>query len=197
MASEGISQFIDLGAGLPTSPSTRETAQAVIPDVRVAYVDNDPVAVTHLVALAQSCPGVTAVDSDVREANVVLARVGEGIDLRAPACLIMGSLPHFFPPDVARDLVRRYTAALAPGSYVVVSVGRSDGEASERFISLYRQSGSQLYYYTAAEIAALLESLEVVPPGITEARAWRPDGTCAPALSPRTGGLLAAVARVR
>jgi hypothetical protein len=87
VASEGISQFIDLGAGLPTSPSTQETAQAVIPDVRVAYVDNDPVVVTNL---AQSRPGVTVVDSDVRETDVVLARVGEGIDLRAPACLIMG-----------------------------------------------------------------------------------------------------------
>jgi S-adenosyl methyltransferase len=38
-ADQGISQFIDLGAGMPASPSTHETAQAVVPGARVAYVD--------------------------------------------------------------------------------------------------------------------------------------------------------------
>lgn len=52
VANQGIRQFIDLGAGMPTSPSTHETAQAVAPDTRVAYVDNDPVVLSHLNALA-------------------------------------------------------------------------------------------------------------------------------------------------
>jgi hypothetical protein len=45
----------------------------------------------------------------------------------APVCLLMGFLPHFFAPDAARDLVAGYVAALAPGSYVVLSAGRADG----------------------------------------------------------------------
>jgi O-methyltransferase involved in polyketide biosynthesis len=199
VANKGIRQFIDLGAGLPTSPSTQETAQAIIPDARVAYVDNDPIVLVHLRALfAHGNRSVTVVDGDLRDVDAILADVADGIDLEAPACLMMGSLLHFFPVDVGRDLLARYTAALAPGSYVILSVGRSDGEVSDRFIDTYRQGGPSLYYYTAADITALLGSLEVVPPGITEALWWLP-GVAEkdlPALPPRAGGLAAFVARV-
>src|ERR1700684_278655 len=46
-ADAGITQFLDLGAGLPTEPAVHHTARAVNEDARVAYVDNDPVAVNH------------------------------------------------------------------------------------------------------------------------------------------------------
>lgn len=197
VAGQGISQFIDLGAGLPTPPSTQDTARAVNADARVAYVDNDEVAVSHLTALlTNGRSGVTVIDSDVSEAGVVLERASAGIDLAAPACVIMGSLLHFFPRDTAADLVRRYTSALVPGSYLIMSVGRSDGDASDKYISLYRDGGSELYYYTSEDIAALLGTLEVVPPGITEARVWRAGWADIPTLPPRTGELLAAVARI-
>jgi hypothetical protein len=41
VAGLGVSQFIDLGAGLPTSPRTHEAAQGVSPSAHVVYVDND------------------------------------------------------------------------------------------------------------------------------------------------------------
>jgi hypothetical protein len=46
-AARGITQFIDLGAGLPTAPATHETARAVCPDARVAYVDHDELVIAH------------------------------------------------------------------------------------------------------------------------------------------------------
>jgi S-adenosyl methyltransferase len=82
---------------------------------------------------------------------------------------------------------------------VILSVGRSDGEVSDRFIAAYRQGGPSLYYYSAADITALPGSLELVPPGITEALRWRP-GVAEedlPALPSRTGGMAAFVARIR
>jgi hypothetical protein len=36
----GIRQFLDLGAGLPTSPNVHEIARQTAPDARVVYVDN-------------------------------------------------------------------------------------------------------------------------------------------------------------
>src|SRR5919109_4867299 len=41
LAEQGIDQFLDLGAGLPTADNTHQIAQRVIPAARVAYVDND------------------------------------------------------------------------------------------------------------------------------------------------------------
>ena len=67
-ARQGISQFIDLGCGMPTAPNTHGSAQAVTAEPHVAYVDNDAVVLAHLRALAaQGNPGVTVVDGDVRE----------------------------------------------------------------------------------------------------------------------------------
>ena len=39
----GIRQFLDLGTGLPTAENTHQVAQAIAPDARVVYVDNDPI----------------------------------------------------------------------------------------------------------------------------------------------------------
>jgi hypothetical protein len=87
-ASQGTGQFIDLGCGMPTVPNTHETAQAIIPAARVAYIDNDPVVLTHLRALAEhGNPGVTVVDSDVREPDAIIAAIQDDIDLeRRRAC---------------------------------------------------------------------------------------------------------------
>src|SRR5580658_11258667 len=42
LASQGIAQYLDLGSGLPTSPSVHEVAREIVPDARVDYVDHDP-----------------------------------------------------------------------------------------------------------------------------------------------------------
>jgi hypothetical protein len=40
-AEAGIRQFLDIGTGLPTMQNTHEVAQAIAPDARIVYVDND------------------------------------------------------------------------------------------------------------------------------------------------------------
>jgi hypothetical protein len=197
VANQGISQFIDLGAGMPTSPNTHETAQAVDRDALVAYVENDPVAVNHLNAvLAKGNPGVTVVDGDVRDVDTILGAVSGGLDLRTPACLIMGSLLHFFEAGAARDLTARYVAALAPGSYLVLSAGSGDGEQADRFFGMYTKEAARAYNHPAAEIATFFGPLEIMPPGVTEARLWRPGWADLPAHPAREGHVVAGVARV-
>jgi O-methyltransferase involved in polyketide biosynthesis len=195
----GVSQFIDLGAGLPTSPSTQEVAQAGHPDARVAYVDNDSVVVVHLRALlAHGAPGVTVVEQDLRDVGAVLAEVSDSMDLRQPVGLLLGSLLHFFPVEDGRKMLDGYLAALAPDSYVVFSLGRAENKQSEEFISAYRQGGgARLYYYSADAIDALFSDLELVPPGITEVRAWGVNPATLPPIAKRVGGdMVGAVARV-
>jgi O-methyltransferase involved in polyketide biosynthesis len=121
----------------------------------VVYLDNDAVMLSHLRALAvKGNPSVTVVDGDVSEVATSLDAVAAGIDLSAPACLLMGFLLHFFEPDAARDLVARYVAALAPGSYVVLSVGRADAEAAKAGFSTYSSGAAQVYNGTAELMAA-------------------------------------------
>jgi O-methyltransferase involved in polyketide biosynthesis len=197
-AENGISQFIDLGCGMPTVPNTHQTAQAVTPGAHVAYVDIDAVVLTHLRALAaQGNPDVTVIDGDVREVAVILDAIGSGIDLTRPACLSMGALLHFFPPDDARDLVARYAAALAPGSYVVLSVGRADGDEESRGFGTYSSAGAaQAYNHSVAEFTSFFGPLTLVPPGVIDAREWHPDDDQPVPPPPRPGQALVGVARV-
>jgi O-methyltransferase involved in polyketide biosynthesis len=196
-AGRGITQFIDLGCGMPTVPNTHQTARAVAETARVAYVDNDPVVLSHLRALAaKGDPGATVVGGDVREADTVLGAVGAGIDLAAPACLLMGFLLHFFAPGAARDLVARYAAALAPGSYIVLSVGRADSEATAKGFGVYSAGATQVYNHSVPEFASFFGSLDLVPPGVIDARERRPDWEQPVHLPPRAGQVIVGIARV-
>jgi hypothetical protein len=51
-AETGIRQFLDIGTGIPSAGNVHEVAQAVAPESRVLYVDNDPIVLAHARALA-------------------------------------------------------------------------------------------------------------------------------------------------
>ena len=196
-AHQGAAQFIDLGCGMPTTPNTHESARAVIPGAKVAYIDNDPVVLGHLNAwVAKGDPDSTVVDGDVREPATILGAIASGIDLAKPACLIMGYLLHFSAPQAARDLVASYAAALAPGSYVVISVIRADREDADESFGGYSKSVAPVYNHSREDFAAFFGPLELVPPGAVDARQWRPGWETAANLKKRDGHVLAAVARV-
>jgi O-methyltransferase involved in polyketide biosynthesis len=119
-----------------------------------------------------------------------------GIDLSAPACLIMAAFLHFFPVETGQDLVARYTARLAPGSYVILTLGLAHGAAAQRFTSAYNQGPMRLYTHSPAEFASFFDSMDLVPPGIGFARTWRPGWEATAMPAPRDGEVLVGVARV-
>jgi O-methyltransferase involved in polyketide biosynthesis len=198
VANQGIRQFIDVGCGMPTPPTTDEVAREIHADARVAYIDSDPVVVSHLDALlAHGNPGVTVVDGDVRDAPGVLARVSEGIDLSQPSCLIMGALLHFFDVPDAQNLVASYVAALAPGSYVVLTMGLVLGERGDEFFRTYMADGpTKLYQHDAADFGSFFGPLELVKPGIGDGRTVRPGWAKAPVPSERDCAIIVGIARV-
>jgi len=182
----------------PRGHPTRTRPRRQSPRAHVAHVDIDAVVLAHLRALAaQGNPDVTVVDGDVREVAAILDAIGPGIDLTRPACLSMGALLHFFRRDDARDLVARYVAALAPGSYVVLSVGRADGDEESRGFGTYSSAGAaQVCNHSVAEFTGFFGPLTLVPPGVSDAREWHPDGDEPVPPAPRPGQALVGVARV-
>jgi O-methyltransferase involved in polyketide biosynthesis len=197
IAGEGTGQFIDLGCGLPTTPSTHGSARIANPAARVAYVDTDPIVVSHLRGLPiREQAGLTIVQGDVRDVDNVLAAVSAGIDLSARSCLIMAALLHFFPVETSRDLVARYAAALVPGSYIILTMGLADGPAADRFFALYSKGSAPLYKHSAEDFASFFGDLPLLPPGIADARAWHPNWPAVPVPAKRDGEIIVAVAQV-
>ena len=85
MAEAGIRQFLDIGTGIPTANNTHEVAQAVAPEARVVYVDNDPIVLSHARALLTSTSAPIAyIDADARDTAKILAEAAELLDLSQP-----------------------------------------------------------------------------------------------------------------
>ena len=195
-ARQGIGQFIDLGAGLPASPSVHQTARAVLPAARVAYVDNDPVVLSHARALLATSDGVTAVAADLRDPAAVLAHpdLRAVIDPARPAGIILGAVLHFLDADAARAVTTGYARLMAPDSCLIISVACYDDEALGKQLSA-EYTAATWHNHSRADVESFFAGLELVGPGVAEAETWRA-WMSEPVLRRREGHVLAGVGRV-
>jgi O-methyltransferase involved in polyketide biosynthesis len=170
----GVNQFIDVGSGLPTSPNTHEVASAVSEGARVVYVDNDPVVISHARALLAEEGNVAAVPGDARRPEEILASpaLAAMIDLNKPACVILTMILHFLESSQAQHIVSTFVRALAPGSFLIISVGVSNHapDLSDRVTTAY--TAGALHEHDRQQIAGLFTGLEILEPGLTEVRNW-------------------------
>jgi O-methyltransferase involved in polyketide biosynthesis len=175
----GVRQFLDIGAGLPTVDNTHEVAQAVAPDARVVYVDNDPVVLTHARGLLTSTATAATeyVDADLREPDRILEAAARSLDLGRPvALLLMGVLGHVTDDGEARTILQRLLDALPSGSYLVLYDGTNTDEAGVAAQEDYNRSGALPYRLRSPEqIAGFFEGLELLEPGVVSLPRWRPD----------------------
>ena len=172
VARQDVAQFIDVGAGLPTSPSTHEAAGAVLPEARVAYVDHDPVVIAHTRGLMPLNARVVALPGDLRDPGVLLRdpALSSLIDLTKPVCVLLVAVLHFLDAPTARRVTAAFTETMVPGSYLVLSVGQA---AAENASSLYRAyTAARLHHHRRADIEGFFAGLDLLPPGLTEARTW-------------------------
>jgi hypothetical protein len=159
IARSGVDQYLDLGSGLPTRPSTHEVAKAILPPARVAYVDRDPTVTAHGQALVPA--GVRYVEGDLAEPEAILASgdLAGFIDLSRPVCLVLTLVVHVLDPGTARAVVGVLVRALAPGSYVVITACAGESVALPESV----WPGP----FTADDLASFLTGADPVPPGIT------------------------------
>jgi hypothetical protein len=173
-ARQGIRQFADLGTGMPAHPSAIEAARAVIPSVRLVYVDNDPVVTSHVRAMLVTGDGIAVVGANLADPASVLADPAfrAVIDTAKPVCLTFGLVLSLMPAARAREVVAGYARLAAPGSLVVVSCGRCDDEAPwAKLREAY--TAADLHNHSPAEVEGFLGGLELVPPGVVAAPSWR------------------------
>ena len=199
-AEAGIRQFLDIGTGIPAANNTHEVAQAVAPDARIVYADNDPIVLAHATSLLAGSPeGATQyIDGDLRDASVILRAAAGTLDFTRPAALMLVGILHLIQDsEDPYRIVASLMDALPPGSYLVIShpasdINASQAEAQRRYNE--RVSTPQTLR-TRDEVARFFEGLDLVPPGIVYVHAWRPD----PGDVPPEGGVSAygGVARKR
>jgi hypothetical protein len=185
-ADAGITQFLDIGSGLPTNQNVHQVAEQVIADPRVVYVDNDPVVVSHAQALLATSH-TTAVQEDLTRPDEILnhPEIGRLIDLSKPVCLLLVAILHYISDDFdTYGCVARLREAMAPGSYLVIThseVSPAHVAGDEPLSDTARELKEILEetplgpVRNREEIAAYFGDLTLVEPGLVNVWDWRPD----------------------
>ncbi|MGH3946151.1 MAG: SAM-dependent methyltransferase [Pseudonocardiaceae bacterium] len=177
---QGITQFLDIGSGIPTEGNVHEVAQAAAPEVRVVYVDIDPVAVAHSRAILNGNPRADVVQADLRDVVSILddPRAKRLIDPAQPLGVLMVAILHFVP-DAAdpANIIAQYRAIMAPGSHLVVSHASYEGRPDQAgsHTDLYQRTPTPMTMRSRLQIEGLLGGFELVDPGVVFLPLWRPD----------------------
>jgi O-methyltransferase involved in polyketide biosynthesis len=176
----GIRQFLDIGTGLPTKDNTHEVAQAVAPDSRVVYVDNDPLVMVHARALLQSSPqGVTKyVEADLRDPDKILEGAAATLDFSQPVAVTLLMILMLIEDQDAYEVVGQLMAAVPSGSFLAISHPAADvdsgGGIAEAYERLEKLMPERPALRSKDQIAQFFDGLNMVEPGLVQLHRWRP-----------------------
>jgi SAM-dependent methyltransferase len=180
---EGITQFLDIGSGIPTFGNVHEVAQSARPGAHVVYVDHDPVAVAHSQAVLAGSEDADVVAADLRKPQEILAsaEVQRLIDVNRPVALLLVAILHFVEDeDGPYEAVAQLRDALAPGSLLILTHASYEGiplppERAAGTVDVYKDIRNPLIMRSREEIARFFEGYDMVEPGLVPMPHWRPE----------------------
>ncbi|GGU89901.1 hypothetical protein GCM10010182_00410 [Actinomadura cremea] len=181
LAIEGIDQFLQVGGVFPQNEDDPEQiTRRVRPGSQFVYADSDPLVLAHTRALKCYPPGngCEVVNAPPEDADAIVAWAAMYLDFDRPAAVLLPGILHLLPGDIARDLVAALADAVAPGSWIALAhpaglvAPREMRQAAARFEDC---GGGTFTLRLPEEVANLLHGLELIPPGVVEVGAWRPD----------------------
>lgn len=186
--SEGVTQFLDIGSGIPTFGNVHEVAQAASPEARVVYVDHDPVAVAHSQAVLAGTVRTGVVAADLRKPQDILSapEIGQVLDLSRPVALMLVAVLHFLEDaDDPYTAVAQLRDALAPGSLLILTHASYEGipiseEVAGGAVGVYRDIRNPLVMRDAEQIRRFFDGFGLIEPGLVSMPDWRPDTTGGP-----------------
>ncbi|PLW65771.1 hypothetical protein GQS52_24045 [Streptomyces sp. SCUT-3] len=182
-AGEGVTQFLDVGSGIPDFGNVHEVARAATGQARVVYVDNDPVAVAHSRAVLDGCGYAAVAAADLREPRQILdsPQVRGLLDLERPVALLLVAVLHFLTEaDDPHRAVAELRDALAPGSLLIMTHASTEGsplssEQGSRVEGVYRGASSPLVMRSREQVERFFDGFEPIEPGVVPLPLWRPD----------------------
>ena len=176
----GITQFLDIGSGIPTAGNVHEIAQGLRPEAKVVYVDTDSVAIAHSNALLADNPNATAVRADFRDVDAIFDHpdVENLIDFDQPVAVLLLALLHFVPDEAQpQECIARIREKLAPGSYLAITHFSDEGPPDKvaQFIEMSHQTPNPLTLRGRRQIVGFFDGFEILEPGVVYLPLWRPE----------------------
>lgn len=186
----GITQFLDLGAGIPTAGAPHQIIRDMLGHGggRVVYVDYEPVAAAHAALTLEQDQvesWVATIRADYRAPEAVLGHADTArlLDFTRPVCVLLVSVLQFVGPgEDIPGILGAYRSMLAPGSWMAVShpaVDDADPELAAKAMPVAddygRNSQNPLWVRDRAQIGSWFDGLSMVSPGLVHADEWRPE----------------------
>jgi S-adenosyl methyltransferase len=184
IAEAGVTQFLDLGSGLPTQGNVSQVAHEFDPDARVVHVDFDPVVFAHSKALLADARTTDFVLGDLRKPAGILwdPVVRSLIDFGRPVGLLaLAVLHHLEDGDRPWRIMDTLRAAMPAGSYLAISSLRLPGPDRPELRAITLE-GEKLLTGTLGsgrwredgEILSWFGDWPLVEPGLVPLAEWRP-----------------------
>ena len=175
----GISQFIDLGSGLPTADNVHQVARRADPGARVAYVDNDPIVLAHGRAMLAEDEFTVVVKADIRQPEQILSDPGVRglIDFSRPVAVIASAvLHHLLDEENPLAIIRAMRDAVPAGSCLFVSHFRTLNDPDSAALeAVMLEAFGRGVWRTSEQIGEFLGDMRITAPGIVPCVQWRPD----------------------
>ena len=180
----GITQFLDLGSGLPTQGNVSEVAHEYNREARVVHVDYDPIVYTHSKALLADARTTDFVIGDVRRPEEILADpvVRALIDFDRPVGLLMFAiLHHVDDSDHPERIADEFRDAMPSGSYLAISSLRLPGPDLPELRAITIEGEALLVgtlgsgrWREDRDIMSWFGDWEMIEPGLVSLLDWRP-----------------------
>lgn len=180
LAQNGITQFIDIGSGLPTANSTHETVLKVEPEAKVLYVDIEESAVEEgrqYIGETGCEKGVGMIQADAHQPAAIVAHAETRrlIDFGKPVAILMFAVLHFWSDEHCVPVLNYWKATLAKGSAFALTHGTGDGrdaEELEGMMEVYKRTSMQVVLRSRDEVSKIMEGWDLVKPGIVRPHLW-------------------------
>jgi hypothetical protein len=200
LVAAGISQFLDIGSGIPTVGNVHDIARRADRTARVVYVDIDPIVVSHSRVILAGDPQTAVIEADVRDPEGILdaPESRQLLDLDRPlGVLLVGVLDYVPDGHDPAGIVGRLRDAISPGSHLALVNSTTENQQPELLEAqkLLGRTGTPIHPRSRPELEAQFRGLALVEPGLVHLPLWRPDSPLDMGRLPQCFGALAAVGR--
>lgn len=171
---QGIRAIIDFGSSLPTCNNTHEVAHEIDPQIKVVYVDIDPVTAAYGQELLLGKPNVIYLQGDAAKPLTILeapeTRALLGDNRRVGFTSL--NLGHLLTDAQWRDSFQALYNWAAPDSYFAMTLPSQDWVTEPflmQIVESYRRANLLSFYRSREQLKPLLAPWQLTGKGIADA----------------------------
>ncbi|KAF2247656.1 DUF574-domain-containing protein [Trematosphaeria pertusa] len=181
LAKNGVTQFIDVGSGLPTAGNTHETVLKVSPKAMILYVDIEETVVeegNEFIEKTGWSEQVGMIQGNALDPTSIVnhPETKRIIDFSKPVALMHVALIHFFHEPQYVPVLDFWKKKLVKESAFVMTHCTSDDrdrEAHKKVEDVYNRTPTPVLFRPRKEIVLIMDGWEVVEPGVVRPKDWK------------------------